>query len=278
MPQTFLQKTRIALTCISVMAPMTTVAQTTVLKLIGSDSVPIPYAWISIQGGNASITDSRGELNLGPAHRATLTLDARRIGYQPWFGTIETPDTASVLTVTLLRVAQKLPSVKVTSVAQKGGLELKGFYDRWLDRQKGLLTAEFIGPEEIEKRHPGRTSDLLSGRLGVSMNRSNTEAMVAKNAAGTCFMTILVDGVVQCPVFGCHTSAMTSQNVPQLAPTPHFGKDSSMDDITVDIDRYVSPGDVAAIEIYARGGNMPLSLQTSDAACGVIAIWTGRRK
>ncbi len=277
MPHSLLQKARIALTCLGVVAPLAAIAQATVLRLVGNDTVPIPYAWISIQGGNASITDSRGELNLGPAHRGTLTLEARRIGYQPWFGQVERPDTAAILMITMLRIAQKLQTVKVTG-AQRTGLDATGFYDRWLDRQRGLLTAEFIGPEEIEKRHPGRTSDLLSGRPGVSMNRSQTGAMVAKNASGSCFMTVLVDGVVQCPTKGCHTSAATSQNVPQLAPTGRLSKDTTMDDITVDIDRYVSPGDVAAIEIYARGGNMPVSLQTSDAACGVIAIWTGRRK
>jgi len=46
----------------------------------------------------------------------------------------------------------------------------------------------------------------------------------------------------------------------------------------VNVNEYVDPSDVAAIEIYARGGNMPISLQTNDSACGVIAIWTGSRR
>jgi len=35
--------------------------------------------------------------------------------------------------------------------------------------------------------------------------------------------------------------------------------------------------DVMAIEVYERGGNMPISLQVNDTKCGVIALWTGSR-
>jgi hypothetical protein len=35
---------------------------------------------------------------------------------------------------------------------------------------------------------------------------------------------------------------------------------------------------VMGIEVYARGGNMPISLQVKDPRCGVIAFWTGGRK
>jgi hypothetical protein len=46
----------------------------------------------------------------------------------------------------------------------------------------------------------------------------------------------------------------------------------------VDLNKYIDATDVAAIEVYVRGGNMPISLQADDNACGVIAIWTGARK
>jgi hypothetical protein len=44
------------------------------------------------------------------------------------------------------------------------------------------------------------------------------------------------------------------------------------------IDHVVDAASVSAIEVYTRGGNMPVGLQVSDQACGVIAIWTGSRK
>jgi hypothetical protein len=34
----------------------------------------------------------------------------------------------------------------------------------------------------------------------------------------------------------------------------------------------------AGIEVYVRGGNMPISMQFQDTLCGVIAFWTGSRQ
>jgi len=46
----------------------------------------------------------------------------------------------------------------------------------------------------------------------------------------------------------------------------------------VDIDMLLNANDVAAIEVYARGGNMPVNFQFQDTACGAIAFWTGSRR
>jgi hypothetical protein len=170
---------------LGVLAPASVFAQMTVLKVIGSDSVPIPFAWVSVEGGIANITDEKGTVSLGAARHKTLTVDVRRIGYQPWFGKLELPDTAAVLIVTLPRLAQQLAGVTVTGQAVRSSLALTGFYDRWLMRQKGALSATFIGPEEIEKRHPSRASDLLQGVLGVSLMHTERGGMVAKGTGAS---------------------------------------------------------------------------------------------
>ena len=46
----------------------------------------------------------------------------------------------------------------------------------------------------------------------------------------------------------------------------------------VHIDMLLEANDVMAIEVYDRGGNMPISLQVNDTKCGVIAFWTGSRR
>jgi hypothetical protein len=46
----------------------------------------------------------------------------------------------------------------------------------------------------------------------------------------------------------------------------------------VSINKIINANDVMAIEVYARGGNMPISLQVNDTKCGVIAFWTGSRR
>ena len=252
------------------LSPASVISQATVLKVIGSDSVPVTFAWVSVEGGIANITDAKGTVSLGATRHRTLAVEVRRIGYQPWFGKLELPDTAAVLTITLPRLAHQLAEVTVTGQVIKSHLELAGFYDRWLMRQRGTLSATFIGPEELERRHPSRATDMLYGLNGVSMVNVQG-AMMARGIGGTCFMTVLLDGNVLCPKGGCYTSS--SSNAPSIS-----SRSGSPPASGVDIDQYVSASDVAAIEVYARGGNMPISLQAFNSACGVIAIWTGSRK
>lgn len=157
----------------------------------------------SVQGGVGQITDEHGELSLGAGKRQTLTVGVRRIGFQPWFGKLEFPDTGSVLTVVLPGIAQELSAVHVAGSAPAPSAALKGFYDRWMMRQKGTLSAVFIGPEEIEFRHPDKITNMLSGLNGVMLKRGARGSLEAYNPTGTCRMAILLDGTRQCPKLGC---------------------------------------------------------------------------
>ncbi len=261
---------RLAAAALIISLPAHMRAQSSTLKVIGSDNVPVPFAWVSIGGGTASITNDAGSVTLGGARRKTLTVEVRRIGYEPWFGKIDLPDTTATLTVSLKRLAQQLAGVTVTGERIKSPLELNGFYDRWEQRQKGTLSATFIGPEEIERRHPSHTSDLFYGLNGVSMMQGAGGAMCARGNSGACFMTVMVDGIVLRPSAPTMCTMHSSLNLSKYA-TPNT-------DVGPDINMYIDANAVAAIEVYARGGNMPVSLQPTDNACGVIAIWTGSRR
>jgi hypothetical protein len=272
---------RIALTLALIGAFSSTARGQATLRVIGTDSLPVPLAWVTVQGGSGNVTDERGRIRLGGGKRKTLTVEVRRIGYQPWFGKLDVPDTAAVLTVMITRISQSLAAVTVTDTSGvHAAPNLRGFYDRWFMRQKGSLSATFIGPEEIDKRHPSRTTDMLNGVLGVSLKVIQPQGiLIAENASGTCFMTIMLDGQVVCPPRGCHTSEITSQNAMQLGPPPAPTSASpTVDQATVDLNQVIDVNTIAAIEVYARGGNMPISLQPSDNACGVLAFWTGSRR
>jgi hypothetical protein len=254
-------------------------AQLRKLRVVSTDSQPVAYAYVTLDGGSGQITDEKGEVSLGAGALKTFTVNVRRIGYQQWFGKLELPDTAAVLTVTLARIAQTLGAVRVSgNSGAPSSLPLRGFYDRWLMRQKGLLSAVFIGPEEIEFRNPDKITNMLSGLNGVTLKRSCEGAPVAFGYNGRCQMAILVDGVRQCPGVGCNVDP-TSMGLPG---PPHDHSCTSLKLIdaqtAVLIDQVLNANDVAAIEVYNRGGNMPVSLQASDQACGVIAFWTGSRK
>jgi hypothetical protein len=258
-------------------APLSSGAQVRKLRVVSTDSVPVMYAYVTIEGGTGLISDEKGEISLGAGKRKTVTLNVRRIGYQPWFGKLDLPDTAATLTVMLPRLAQALGEVRVTGRASAGP-GLQPFYDRWLMRQKGVLSASFIGPEEIEFRHPDKITNMLSGLNGVSFRRTDLGDLVAFGYNNQCQMAVLFDGVRQCPGRGCKCDDCGGNSVGIMSRGGSPRDTARLSEMTaVPIDRLIDANDVAAIEVYTRGANMPVSLQVSDAACGVIAIWTGSR-
>jgi hypothetical protein len=239
----------------TMLAPPTAEAQSGKLRIVSSDSQPIVYANVIVEGGAAQITDEKGEVSLGAGKRQTLTINVRRIGYTPFFGKVELSDTALVITIALVRAAQTLNEVKVTGRAKPSSPFIQGFYDRWMMRQKGLLSATFIGPEEIEFRHPDKITNMLNGLNGIELRRVGYGDMVAYSTDAHCKVAGVIDG---------------QQQQPELIGNPPQR--------VVAIDKLLDANDVMAIEVYARGGNMPVSLQVQNSACGVIAFWTGSRK
>jgi hypothetical protein len=258
------RRMRLAITSILALAVPTVLgAQSRVIKVVSSDGQPIAYANVIVEGGITQIADAQGEVSLGAGKRQTLTVNVRRIGYTPWFGKLELPDTAAVLLVSLPRLAQTLAPVTVTGEkAVKSSLVLSGFYDRWLMRQKGVLSAVFISPEELEFRHPERITNMLYALNGV---RIKSGCVQTPSKSGACVQA-LVAFPTNDPLCGPMAIVVDGR---QQYPPKGAG---------VDIDMLLNANDVAAIEVYARGGNMPVNFQFQDSACGVIAFWTGSRR
>jgi hypothetical protein len=228
------------------------------IRVQSLDSKPIAYANVIVEGGVPLITDANGEVGLGNGRPRSLTVRVRRIGFSEWFGNVEFPDSSVSATITLAHVTQQLSAVRVTGQKNPSSPFVQGFYDRWLMRQKGLLSAVFIGPEELEFRHPDKITNMFWGLNGVCLMptkdpvvySSHSGSLMLKNKlCQPCPMAIVIDGVQQyAPPEGLHINALLDAH------------------------------DVMGIEVYARGGNTPISLQVNDTKCGVIALWTGSRK
>jgi hypothetical protein len=250
--------------------PRAAITQGRVIQVIGTDGQPIVYANVSVEGGETRITNEKGEVSLGAGKSQALTVSVRRIGYRPWFGTLALPDTAAVLTVTLPRLAQVLGTVTITGRAMKSPLELTGFYDRWMTRQKGLLSAVFIGPEEIEFRHPDNITNLLRGLNGVCLG--HVRLADANGHVGGISKHLFA--------FSTHPGTLAPSSGSNSCPNCPMAIviDGKQQSPTPPIDNVLDANDVMAIEVYDRAGNMPISMQFNDTVCGVIALWTGSRK
>ncbi|MGH7655953.1 MAG: hypothetical protein ACREN6_14955 [Gemmatimonadaceae bacterium] len=230
------------------------------LRVLSADGSPIAYANVSLNGAIPVITDKYGEVGLGAARIHASAATVRRIGFSPWFGSVEFPDTTSVVTVSLTAVGQRLGDVRITAKSNPSSPFVQGFYDRWLMRQKGALSATFIGPEEIDFRHPDYITNLLRGRLGVQIvspsGKPDSDYAMATDSPN-CPMAIVVDGMQVYPQRDARTGVAQPIYINQVVPPAT---------------------QIMGIEVYARGGNMPISLQVNDSRCGVIAFWTGSRR
>jgi hypothetical protein len=227
------------------------------VRVLSERGQPIMYANVTLDGATVRITDEKGELNLGLGARQKVSVRVARIGFAPWFGVVDLPAGAT-MTITLPQIAQLLAAVTVASGATggpqvKASLPLAGFYDRWMQRQNGALTGVFFGPEEIEFRRPVKVTRMLAGLNGIRLicDMSGDCRIQSTNPGGilpgtSCPLAVVLDGK---QIYG-----------------------------DVNVDALINVNDVMAIEVYERGGNIPIGLQVNDTKCGVVAFWTGSRK
>ncbi len=266
----------------------TAFAQRRTIHVVGDDGQPVAFANVTLVGERPRITNETGDVEIGGAARPSLSVDVRRLGYEPWYGTIAMGDTVTIATVTLHRISRRLFTVKVTDTARVVPMFLRGFYERMLTRQRGIGNGIYLTPEEIDKRSTNMATSLLQGLNGVSLQHTASGKIVAMNANGSCQMTVLIDGHRVCPEDGCDTGAPAASAAPP--PTVSSGAPSRRNGRTVIprgqvpdaefvlIDNLVSVSEVAAIEVYPRGATIPPSLPAVDASCGLVAFWTGGRK
>ncbi len=260
-------------------------AQQRTIHVVGDDGQGVGFANVTLAGERPRITNEAGDIEIGTFARVSLTVDVRRMGYEPWYGTVTMGDTVMTATVTLHRISRRLFTVKITDTLRTVPIFLRGFYERMLARQRGIGTGIYLTPEEIDKRVTNMATSLLQGLNGVSLQHTSSGKIVAMNANGSCQMTVLIDGHRVCPENGCDVGASTA---PPPAPSgstgaPRRGRTvvphgQAPDAQFVLVDNLVSVTEVAAIEVYPRGATIPPSLPSVDASCGLVAIWTGGRK
>ncbi|MFI5243935.1 MAG: hypothetical protein ACHQQR_01835, partial [Gemmatimonadales bacterium] len=115
-------------------------AQQRVIRVMGDDGQPVAFANVTVAGERPKITSEKGELPVGtgaPAINDSLTLDVRRLGYEPWYGRLSIGDTTAILLVTLHRISRRMFTVRVTDSSYGVPAYLRGFYERMLARQRG---------------------------------------------------------------------------------------------------------------------------------------------
>jgi hypothetical protein len=198
------------------------------------------------------VTNDSGVYEFLSAPTGRLRVVARRIGFEPDERRI-TLDSAAhkQLHFELKGMPEVLDSVMVR---EAGGLGRMA--DFWARRMAG--NGAFITREDIERRRPQNSSDLLRTVMGVKVTMGesgfdkplitmgrNTQLRPARDVASlasACRVSYYVDG--------------------SYVPGGTF----HMDDL--------SPLAIEAVEVYRGPAETPVRFRQRDSACGVIVLWT----
>ena len=201
---------------------------------------PIESVRVAINDTVVSIT----ELDGGFAIKRRVAegfnrLTVQRIGYETLFQNfdVEPTSTEMSLMITLQPQAARLVDIIVETDRPTFNKKLEGFYAR-RQHERG----QFLGPEQIARIPASRTSDILRRipTLTVRPLPGTTEIMLTR----------------------C------------LRYLPRFYLDG-VEINTPNIDLTLSPIDIAAVEVYAGGAQIPLEFnRPAPGRCGVVLIWT----
>jgi hypothetical protein len=213
---------------------------------------PLPQARISIVGTTlAAVADTDGTFRIGALPVGIQTVEVRLLGYATATVPIQIQSANdAILEVVLVAVPIPLEPVKVTADTMTLP-EIKGFLQR-----KGRGNGNFLTRDEIDgmqarvftdvlRRVPGMKIDPREGNFGSSyaVQSTRTEGM---NGGRGCPVLFYVNGV----------------------PFPVSNN--------LEINHYVAPDEVAAVEVYTGASQIPAQFNSStlNARCGVIVIWT----
>lgn len=166
------------------------------------------------------------------------------------------PGRDTVIDVVMMPIPQLLAEAQVKAAATIRSLEIRGFYRRLDDRNRGILNGAFVTAEEIDQRNPPRISWMIDGLQGVRVvkarNPLKRNYALAWDILGRrgCPMTIYLDGM------RLNSLSQANNSLRQY------------------LDEIVSPTSVVGIEVYGTLGRAPPEYQSVSTTCGVVLIWT----
>ena len=214
-------------------------------KVVNRNGAPVAGARVSLMGTSAAtLTRSNGDFVLDSLPAGTQALVVRQIGYRPTELAVDISSrTPFRVRVQLGAFVPELSPVEVVS-RRDDGLQKVGY----LDRKRNSAGGYFLGPEQLEKRNAMKFSDILRTTPGIRISESNGQATITstRSSQGNGCVTMYVDGA----------------QWQQIQPG--------------DLDSFVQPSEVAAIEVYS-GAAVPAQFASPGQSCAAVVVWTKMR-
>lgn len=228
--------------------------------------IPVPLVNVTVTGGAKAISDDSGHFRLEISHRNRVVFDLKRLGYTPSRFSLDAGgDTA--ISVLLLPSAQQLAAVDVKETA-KSAPTIAGFEDRMRARQRAAGTGYFVTAADIEAKNPMRATQAVETVPGISVRRTSLDKYAiygrAVGTGGDCLATVWLDGV---------QIAGGAQPV-----YDRIGRRMVASQELTEVDAYLLPGEIAGVEVYARGIMAPPQFlppgDPNATRCAIVAFWT----
>ena len=212
-------------------------------KVLNKAGAPVAGARVGLLGGSASTrSKANGDFILDSLPAGTQSIEVRQLGYAPTQVPVELSSrTPAYVNVKMGDYVPELAPVEVVSQRDQG-LERVG----WLTRKRSGASGYFMTPEQIESRKAIQFTDLMTTVPGIRVQGSMGHMAISstRNAGRAGCVTIIVDG----------------SKWQQLEAG--------------DLDSFMKPDEVAAIEVYQSGASMPVEFQTSGQDCAAVVVWT----
>ena len=215
-------------------------------KITTTAGAPLPNAIVRILGsGSAERSGSTGEFTVNDALAGTQTLEVRAIGYTPIRRTVRLRNSeAAEVSLSLATRNVELDTIRVVA-GREIPWDVRGIERRW---RTGM--GRFMDGQTVRDRASIYTSDALRGIANVMIRPGNqqfgNQIFMMANGGTECRPLLFVDGL-------------------QADLAGRGG---------INLDELVTPGQVAAVEVYNRPTMVPAEYLTMGNGCGVVAVWT----
>jgi len=213
----------------------------TVVTAVGEK--PLAGARVSVTNGPETRANDQGKWTLVNVPPGTRMLEVRAVGYYPERIAVDVVKGAAPVRTALPTMDAVLRTVKITA-SRLNDPHVGGFAER---RHMGM--GRYLTQADIARHRPIVTSDIFRTVPGVRLDRGpmgETYISMRGIFASRCAPAVYLDG--------------------------HYMRGLSADDIIA----WVSPDEVAGIEIYSAG-MVPPQFTPGMSGCGSIVIWTQQR-
>jgi hypothetical protein len=213
--------------------------------LAAAAGTPLAGAVVRLVNGPETRTDARGEWTLADLPAGTRMLEVRAVGFYPERRAVDVVGGAPPVRVALSTFRAVMDTVRVT--AARAGDTMAGFMER---RRRGG-GGRYLGPEDIARRQPNVTTDLLRNVAGLRLEGYGQGAHFTMRGGMTGFGTGGEDRCVpEVYIDGVHVAA-----------TPD------------DLDTWIRARDIKGIEVYPDA-TVPPQFRQPMQTCGSVVIWT----